>query len=180
MVGRTRDGERKAPEEARSRVGLWLLPMLVRGGLLRRFWANGDWPNRELGAALGIPKRVVHSGRSAGFAGELAALGAWLEDVERRFAVKVRFEPLRPDQRKRLLLATLAARGATASRVEPRDLAALDRLSALTPGDFAAVARRVDILAEPLTPSRFIAELAEEHSLKPGQGARAIGFAVSG
>ncbi|MBX3131169.1 MAG: ATP-binding protein [Polyangiaceae bacterium] len=144
------------------------------GFLRERALATRSWE------VTGVNELLVHMET---FDGILACATNSLETLDaaslRRFAVKVRFEPLRPDQRKRLLLATLAARGAV-SRVKPRDLAALDRLSALTPGDFAAVARRVDILAEPLTPSRFIAELAEEHRLKPGQGARAIGFAVSG
>ena len=94
----------------------------------------------------------------------------------RRFSFKIRFDPLAPDQRWRLLAATLKARGVTVGGDE-RVRAALDQLSRVTPGDFAAVARRVDLMGTGVTAAEFVAELAEEEKVKPGAGrGRRIGF----
>ncbi|MBI3206680.1 MAG: AAA family ATPase [Myxococcales bacterium] len=92
----------------------------------------------------------------------------------RRFAFKVRFDPMRPEQRWRLLVATLAARGVVLG--DERARPALDQLSKITPGDFAAVARRVDVLGGDVTAEAFVAELAEEERVKPGAGGGRVGF----
>jgi hypothetical protein len=47
----------------------------------------------------------------------------------------------------------------------------------LCPGDFAAVKRQVDILAETLSAQEFMAQLEAEHRIKPEvREARSIGF----
>jgi hypothetical protein len=53
-------------------------------------------------------------------------------------------------------------------------LAALDQL---VPGDFAAVQRQVDILAEAFTADEFLSQLESEHRVKPEvRRRRGIGF----
>ncbi|MDP2249962.1 MAG: hypothetical protein Q8K14_05970, partial [Hydrogenophaga sp.] len=53
----------------------------------------------------------------------------------------------------------------------------LAKLDQLCPGDFAAVKRQVEILAEVLQPEEFIAQLEAEHRIKPEvREARGIGF----
>ncbi len=94
----------------------------------------------------------------------------------RRFAFKLRFDPMRPDQKWRLLVATLGARGVIVGEGECAVRSSLDRLGSLTPGDFAAVARRVDVLGDAVTAEWFVAELAEEERLKPGGIPARIGF----
>ena len=95
----------------------------------------------------------------------------------RRFALKIRFDYPRPDQRRRLFDATLRALGGEAGA--PDDAAArgeLDRVGPLTPGDFAAVARRARLMGQPLGPGELVAALAAEVRLR--RGARpALGFA---
>jgi transitional endoplasmic reticulum ATPase len=93
----------------------------------------------------------------------------------RRFALKVRFDPPDREARWRLFAATLAALGAPPpdGRLRP----ALDRLEALTPGDFAAASRRLALLGG-ADGDRLLAALAEEAAAKPGAGRREIGFAA--
>jgi SpoVK/Ycf46/Vps4 family AAA+-type ATPase len=83
------------------------------------------------------------------------------EAALRRFGFKIRFKPLRPDQR--LLMfereVGVAPDAATADR-----LALLD---ALTPGDFAAVRQQAEILGEALSPEEFLTLLEAEHRVKP-------------
>ena len=53
----------------------------------------------------------------------------------------------------------------------------LAKLEQLCPGDFAAVKRQVEILAETLPPEEFLAQLEAEHRIKPEvREARTIGF----
>lgn len=89
----------------------------------------------------------------------------------RRFALKVRFEPLRPEQRERMFLATLEGLGASAERVP----AGLAPLSALVPGDFAAVARRLRIIGGEVDAERLLDELADELASRGTQPV-SIGF----
>jgi len=101
--------------------------------------------------------------------------------VFRRFALKARLDPLTPDQRWRMLAQTLAGLGVTlaedgASQGLRRQL---DRLSNLTPGDYAAVARRGRLLGETPDGARFVAALEEECAFKDGER-RAVGFVTGG
>ncbi len=101
--------------------------------------------------------------------------------VFRRFVLKARFDPLESDQRWRMLEATLTKLGIK----RPRNSAVaplrreLDRLDGITPGDFAAVARRVSLLGDTTGPAEFIAALGEECSFKDSAPRRA-GFLAAG
>jgi transitional endoplasmic reticulum ATPase len=99
--------------------------------------------------------------------------------VFRRFALKVRFDPLRPDQRWKMLCAVLGQLGGKAPRGRgARSVrAALDRLDSLTPGDFAAVARRTRILGQSANAQGLLSALEGECRAKPDARVRSIGFA---
>ena len=58
---------------------------------------------------------------------------------------------------------------------EPALRSTLDRLDALTPGDFAVVARRSRLLDRKLAPGELCRALCDEARLKIGR-AREIGF----
>jgi SpoVK/Ycf46/Vps4 family AAA+-type ATPase len=91
----------------------------------------------------------------------------------RRFALKIRFDPLRAEQRLAMLRAVVG--GEVTGEVAIR--ARLSRLDSLTPGDFAAVARRMRILGRALVEAEIVRGLEEECALKPGGGRERIGFA---
>lgn len=88
----------------------------------------------------------------------------------RRFVFKIRFDPLRADQAARLFQHTLRALGSSAEADGHPRLGALDRL---TPGDFAAVRRRLAALNGPVTADQLAAELEAELSVKAQQSRRA-------
>ena len=93
----------------------------------------------------------------------------------RRFTFKLRFKPLTAAQRERMFV--VEALGGDGSRLEPSLSTRLARLEQLCPGDFAAVKRQVEILAETLEPEEFLAQLEAEHRIKPEvREARTIGF----
>ncbi|HOU90838.1 MAG TPA: ATP-binding protein [Polyangiaceae bacterium] len=89
----------------------------------------------------------------------------------RRFAFKIRFDPLRPEQRRAMLAALVGA------PPPPELFGRLDALDLLTPGDFTAAARRLRTLHPdaPLDPTTLVDRLAEEHALKRG-ARRRVGF----
>ena len=97
------------------------------------------------------------------------------EAALRRFTFKVRFQPLTAEQRVRMFVAeALKGEAATLTDEQRSRLAALDQL---VPGDFAAVQRQVDILAETLLPDEFLSQLEGEHRVKPEvRQRRGIGF----
>jgi hypothetical protein len=79
---------------------------------------------------------------------------------------------MRAEQAVALLRATLEGLGfATTAEAE----AAIARVANLTPGDFAAAARRVRALGAPMTAAAFAAEVLTEVRVKEGVGTR-IGF----
>ena len=92
----------------------------------------------------------------------------------RRFALKVRFDPLRPAQRERMLRATLETFDVELGGPVPERLAHLDQL---VPGDFAAVARRLRILGGPIDAERLVAELGEEIAAR-GESGGTVGFRI--
>ncbi|MBA4214156.1 MAG: ATPase, partial [Polaromonas sp.] len=93
----------------------------------------------------------------------------------RRFTFKIRFKPLTPGQRETMFV--VEALGGDASRLDAAHAARLAKLDQLCPGDFAAVKRQVEILAEMLEPEEFIAQLEAEHRIKPEvREARGMGF----
>jgi len=93
------------------------------------------------------------------------------EAALRRFAFKIRFKALHPEQRE--LMFERESR-ATPDADQRRRLAALDQL---TPGDFAAVRQQVEILGEVFSPDEFLSQLEAEHRVKPEvRQRRAMGF----
>ena len=93
----------------------------------------------------------------------------------RRFTFKIRFKPLTREQRERMFVVEALA-GDTAA-LTPDCAQRLAKLEQLCPGDFAAVKRQVEILAETLAPEEFLAQLEAEHRIKPEvRESRAIGF----
>ena len=113
------------------------------------------------------------------FAGVFICTTNLFEDLDeaalRRFVFKIRFKPLRAEQRERMFAREALDDESALLNPEQRDrLAALD---VLTPGDFAAVRQQIDILGEQLTAEEFMAQLEAEHRIKPDVRAwRAIGF----
>lgn len=93
----------------------------------------------------------------------------------RRFTFKIRFKPLTAVQRETMFV--VEALGGDASRLDASLAARLAKLEQLCPGDFAAVKRQVEILAESLEPGEFLAQLEAEHRIKPEvREARNMGF----
>ncbi len=93
----------------------------------------------------------------------------------RRFTFKIRFKSLTAAQRETMFV--VEALGGDAAQLTPALAARLARLEQLCPGDFAAVKRQVEILAETLEPEEFVAQLEAEHRIKPEvREARGIGF----
>jgi SpoVK/Ycf46/Vps4 family AAA+-type ATPase len=114
--------------------------------------------------------------RMEGYGGVFIASTNLMGDLDpaalRRFDMKIRFGYLGPEQAALLLARQCAALGIDAP--SPEALAALDRLDRLTPGDFAALARRHRFT--PFTNSAaLVAALGQECALKGGKPA-AIGF----
>jgi SpoVK/Ycf46/Vps4 family AAA+-type ATPase len=95
------------------------------------------------------------------------------EAALRRFTFKIGFKALEPAQRERMFSVEALDGGPLTAEQRAR-LAALDLL---TPGDFAAVRRQVEILGAPLASDEFLTQLEGEHRVKPEVRARrAIGF----
>lgn len=93
----------------------------------------------------------------------------------RRFTFKIRFKPLTATQRETMFV--VEALNGDATRLDEAMVARLLKLDQLCPGDFAAVKRQVEILAEALAPEEFLAQLEAEHRIKPEvREARKIGF----
>jgi SpoVK/Ycf46/Vps4 family AAA+-type ATPase len=91
----------------------------------------------------------------------------------RRFDLKAKFDYLKRDQARRLLNAHLI--NARLSDPSPADLARLDSLDVLTPGDFASVARqsRFKFLR---SASEWVEALSLECGLKPATRRHVLGF----
>ena len=97
------------------------------------------------------------------------------EAALRRFTFKIRFMPLTAGQRERMFIAE--ALEGEAARLTLEQRARLAALEVLTPGDFAAVKRQVDILAVAFEPDEFLSQLEAEHRVKPEvRQQRSMGF----
>lgn len=95
------------------------------------------------------------------------------EAALRRFTFKIQFKPLTAAQRERMFMAEACAGAALRAEHGQR----LARLDLLTPGDFAAVKRQVEILGEAFDPDEFLSQLEAEHRVKPEvRQSRGIGF----
>jgi len=96
------------------------------------------------------------------------------EAALRRFAFKIRFKALKPEQR----LAMFEREAGAAPDDEQRSR--LHAMDCLAHGDFAAVRHQVEILGEAFTPDEFLAQLEAEHRAKPEvRERRGIGFRAS-
>lgn len=97
------------------------------------------------------------------------------EAALRRFSFKLRFLPLRHEDRERMFVAeALAGDG---SRMTEAIRRLLSSLECLTPGDFAAVVRQYQLLAEAIDPGEFAEQLEREHRAKPDvRFSRSVGF----
>ncbi len=113
------------------------------------------------------------------FAGIFICTTNLFEDIDeaalRRFTFKIHFHPLKAAQRERMFITEALDGDASRLTGEQRErLAALDLLA---PGDFAAVRRQIEILAQPLEPDEFLSQLEGEHRIKPEvRERRSIGF----
>ncbi len=97
------------------------------------------------------------------------------EAALRRFTFKVKFSSLTAEQRLRMFAAE--ALGGQASRLTDEQRTRLLALDQLVPGDFAAVQRQSEILAQTLEPDEFLCQLEDEHKVKPDvRKRRGIGF----
>jgi len=88
----------------------------------------------------------------------------------RRFAVKIEFLPLRPEQRWGMFTRLAGAAVDGALRAD------MDRLHGLTAGDFAAVARQARLTGTDNRPEALVAMLEREIVLRNGGAGRSIGF----
>jgi SpoVK/Ycf46/Vps4 family AAA+-type ATPase len=93
----------------------------------------------------------------------------------RRFDLKVRFDPLKPEQRLRLLDVLLRSLGLTIQAAPDDVQHVVDGMGHLTPGDYAVVARRLASSTRDVDAATVIDALREEHLLKKPQG-RPAGF----
>jgi len=97
------------------------------------------------------------------------------EAALRRFTFKIQFKPLTREQREKMFV-TEALDGVTAN-LSGNICDRLNKLQMLTPGDFAAVKRQITLLDETLSADEFLAQLEQEHKVKPDiKWARTIGF----
>ncbi len=97
------------------------------------------------------------------------------EAALRRFSFKLHFLPLSAAQREAMFITEALAGDPTA--LTPEHHQRLARLDHLTPGDFAAVTRQVEILGETFEADEFLAQLESEHRVKPEvRQSRPIGF----
>ena len=93
----------------------------------------------------------------------------------RRFVFKIELRPLRPEQARVLFDITLKRLSSSADRHHPGELQELDQLGNLTPGDFAAVARRLSAMGEDVDAATLLSGLANELLVKE-PAPRSIGF----
>jgi SpoVK/Ycf46/Vps4 family AAA+-type ATPase len=88
----------------------------------------------------------------------------------RRFALKVEFLPLRPEQRWAMFERLAGEAGQSLPRTT------LERLHGLTAGDFATVARQVRLVGGEPRPEALVAMLEREIVLRKHGSGRSIGF----
>jgi len=113
------------------------------------------------------------------FAGVFVCTTNLFDDLDaaalRRFTFKIRFQSLTPEQRMRMFVNE--ALGGNAAALTHEHRSRLAQLDQLTPGDFAAVQRQVELLAVTFDPDEFLSQLEGEHRVKPDVRARrGIGF----
>ncbi len=91
----------------------------------------------------------------------------------RRFALKIKFDYLKPEQRWQLFLAHTKK---ISSAQESKCREQLNQLNNLAPGDFATVRRQAALLGITLTAEELVKRLTQECKNKAGNSNRPIGF----
>jgi SpoVK/Ycf46/Vps4 family AAA+-type ATPase len=164
FVGETEQNMARMFETAQSEGAVLLLD--EADSFLRRKRAERNYEVSEVNEMLAGMER---------FNGLFICTTNLFDDLDeaalRRFAFKIRFKALKPEQR-----VTMFEReaGVVPDDEQRSRLAALD---CLTHGDFAAVRNQVEILGEAFTPDEFLAQLEAEHRAKPEvRERRGIGF----
>ena len=94
----------------------------------------------------------------------------------RRFAFKIAFKAMLPEQRVRMFVQEALASDEQQMNRNIQDR--LNRLESLVPGDFAVVNRQSKLMGVNPTPEQFLDELESECRVKPSSRSRAIGFVV--
>ena len=94
----------------------------------------------------------------------------------RRFALKIKFDYLKPEQRWQLFRAQFKQ---LSTRYEADHRAALNQLNTLTPGDFATVRRQAALFNVTLTAEEWLLRLTQECRNKMGGMKQPIGFVHS-
>jgi SpoVK/Ycf46/Vps4 family AAA+-type ATPase len=92
----------------------------------------------------------------------------------RRFDFKVHFGYLTGSQR--IALFRRVIENGAEGEADGAWIRQLERMDRLVPGDFANVLRQLKVLGQAVTPARLLELLDAELRLKPGAGARRIGF----
>jgi SpoVK/Ycf46/Vps4 family AAA+-type ATPase len=83
----------------------------------------------------------------------------------RRFSFKLRFMPLTTTQREAMFAAEVG--GGAQALLDPTIKRRLAQLTALCPGDFAAIQRQAEILDCTFSAEDFLTQLEAEHRIKP-------------
>jgi len=91
----------------------------------------------------------------------------------RRFALKIKFDYMKPEQRWQLFLAQTKKFSRTH---ETKYRTSLNQLNNLTPGDFATVRRQAALLNVTLTADELVKRLAQECKSKAGSSNQPMGF----
>ena len=169
FVGETEANMARMFEEAQSEGALLLLDE-ADSFLRSRRMAERNYEVSEVNEMLQGMER---------FAGIFICTTNLFDDLDeaalRRFTFKIRFHPLRPEQRVRMF-ANEALEG-DAARLTDEQRQRLAQLDLLTPGDFAAVRRQVELLGESFEPDEFLSQLESEHRVKPeARQRRGMGF----
>lgn len=96
----------------------------------------------------------------------------------RRFDFKIRFTYFNAEQAWMYFntVLGLAIKGGFYEQDVAHLHPAVSQLTQLTPGDFAAVARRHQVMGETISPNSLLAGLQQEHSLKTADQSKSIGF----
>lgn len=94
----------------------------------------------------------------------------------RRFALKVRFDPLKVEQRRLMFRRLMDRLQPGADTTLDVDIGRLDRLEGLTPGDFMAVEGRYELLGQHPTAPDVVEALTEELAVRSERRSRPLGF----
>ena len=158
-VGETESNMARMFEEARAESAVLLLDE-ADSFLRSRRMAERNYEVSEVNEMLQGMER---------FGGVFICTTNLFEDLDeaalRRFTFKIEFKALKPAQRELMFVAEALSGQAQCLTAAQRTR--LNRLSALAPGDFAAVKRQMDLLAEELEPDDFLSQLEAEHRVKP-------------